>query len=482
MPFETFEKIFMILRPVLFILAFILVLRAVNTSFRKLNKSLDKEAGRDEDDDADDGGAPRAQRETEERWREAAKRISCTFDPGTDPRGRDASITGRFSGHVVTIRRFGRSYVRYFVAFRRAPAFQVCVVRDLDTIAERILNGRPVFPSKKFVPPQEPDFFCSAESEEAFRRFLEVPSNRSAVLNLVHLFPAGMFTAEGVSVRLRASVPDVSVISDMAAIAGALDSPSGVPMPDLMAAAKRKPVLAPPVQPMPSGVGPAPVPEEGASKRFPPIPVPVPVPAGTTRKTSRIQPRQTDSGASRRTAVIRIVPDAAQVRNSDAAKDSIVRLSDKTQPAAKQPAPVAEQPSAPAAKQPAPVASADASLTVESVCAALFAKPFPGMEERAAFDAMKGRRVSWSGEVQTVLPFSMDFVFGSRKGVKATILVRKQGQGGASAHVKAVAAFPPELRETLDAAKGQTVSFGGELLKFEPFAREIYLQDASLDS
>ena len=121
-------------------------------------------------------------------------------------------------------------------------------------------------------------------------------------------------------------------------------------------------------------------------------------------------------------------------------------------------------------------------MDVESVCATLFGKAFPGTEERAAFDAMKGRRVRWSGELLMSLPFSMDFVFGSRKGVKATILICRLTQGSVPVQIKAVAAFPPELRGQLESAKGKTVVFEGELFKFEPFARELYLQDASLVS
>ena len=123
-------------------------------------------------------------------------------------------------------------------------------------------------------------------------------------------------------------------------------------------------------------------------------------------------------------------------------------------------------------------------MTVESVCAVLFGKSFPGAEERAAFDAMKGRRVRWSGELLMSMPFSMDFVFGSRKGVKATLAVWKvqQSKFGVPVQIKAVVSFAPELQRDLDAAKGSTVTFEGTLLKFEPFAHEIYLRDATIAS
>ncbi len=95
---------------------------------------------------------------------------------------------------------------------------------------------------------------------------------------------------------------------------------------------------------------------------------------------------------------------------------------------------------------------------------------------------MKGRRVRWSGELLTSMPFSMDFVFGSRKGIKATILICKLAQGSVKTQIKAVAAFPPDKREVLESMKGTMILFEGELLKFEPFAREIYLTDASIVS
>ena len=474
----------------------IIIWKTVVGDFRKASKAM-----RGDSDDDEDGSPSAAGLDLENHWRQAAQQISCTFEPGADPRGKDAAITGRFSGHAVTIKRFGRTYVRYFVAFRRPPAFQVCVVRDLETIAERILDGHPIFSSKDFFSSHEPFFYCSAENEEAFRLFLNVPSNRSAVLNLVRLFPAGMFNTEGVSVRIRSTVPDVSVISSMAAIADALENPSKTSMPDLLAAPKKAPFSIPPTRdPAPS----EPEEEEETPKRFPPLQVDE---AGAARKTSKLQARKQDPAVSCRTTVIPIGPEKKRGNEPGAAQDSIVRISDRTTPAAK-PAPVEEKPVPPAVK-PAPVeekpaefagqavsapaqppasspssaSSADPAITVESVCAALFTKSFPGEEERAAFDAIKGRRVRWSGELGMVLPFSMDFVFGSRKGVKATILLCKTAQAaGFQIQIKAVAAFPPEVRPALEAAKGKTIVFEGELLKFEPFAREIYLQDASLES
>ena len=461
------------------ILIGIFIWKTVMASFAKA-----KEAMRD---DEDGGAGSRAHLDLETQWREAAEALTGTFDPGEGPNMKNASITGSVSDHSFTIKRFGRNYVRYFVGFRNATRIQVCVVRDMQTIAERILDGHPIFPSKMFFSSQEPDFYCSAESEAAFDRFLETPSNRSAVLNLVRLFPAGMFNNEGVSVRLRASAPDVEVISRMAAIANALENPSQTPMSDLMTAQK-KGLLAVPTDFSFAEDAEDEI-EEDTPKRFPPIQV------GTekAKKTSKIQVRKPDASAAARTTVIRISPEARRTGISDTVKSDVVRSTpEKTVLFS----PGKQPPAAQAAAQEAPVSAMcprenghfrsgdSASLTVESVCAALFSKSFPGEEERAAFDAMKGRRVRWTGELQTALSFSMDFTFGSRKGVKATLFVyeMKQGKSGIPVRIKAVAAFPPELQAALEAAKGKTVAFSGDILKFEAFSREIYLQDASLES
>ena len=453
------------------ILIGIIIWKTVFASFMKAKSAMKGDSSGNDDDDS----KPRAQLDLETQWKQAADRLSCTFDPGEKPNGSDMSFSGRVSGHAVTVKRFGKNYVRYFVSFRNATRIQVCVVRDIQTIADRILDGHPIFPSRMFFSSQEPDFYCSAESEAVFDHFLETPSNRSAVLNLVRLFPAAMFNNEGVSVRLRATTPDDEVLSRMLAIANALEKPSQTPMPDLMTAQK-KGLLSIPAD-FPPAVD---ADEKDAPKRFPPLPVQV----DPSKRTSRIRPRKTEDPAlSGRTVVIRIPPDenssasaapspseAGHIRGGDSASSSAASVQMPAEPE----------------KPPVPIqntAIAD-NLTVESVCSALFSKSFPGAEERAAFDAMKGQRVHWSGEVQMVLPFSMDFTFGSNRGVKALLFVHKmaQGQSGFSVRIKAVAAFPPEFQAALEAAKGKTVSFEGDLLKFEPFAREIYLQNASLVS
>ena len=456
------------------ILVGIFIWKAVVGSFRKANKALQDDPG----DDGEDESAPVAQLDLETQWRETAKSLFCTYDPGDAPNAKNASITGRFSGHVVTIKRFGHNYVRYFVAFRKAPLSQVCVVRDLESIAARILDGHPVFPSKTFFSSQEPDFYCSAESEDAFERFLKTPSNRSAVLNLVRLFPAGMFNNEGVSVRLRAKTPDGEVLLRMISIAVALENPSQTPMPDLLTAQKKGLLSVPKDFPPASDAN---ADEEDTPKRFPPIRIE----KSPASKTSKVLFSKSGSDFSQRTTTIRVSSESRRTnrlaQKNDAAQPPSVPAESENQHESEVQASEIQAPEVQPAPEKKAVAPAPDDLSVESVCAVLFRKSFPGPEERAAFDAIKGRRVRWSGELQTCMTFSMDFVFGSREGVKATILLCKLAQEGTiPVRIKAVAAFPPELRERLASRKEKTIVFEGELFRFEPLTRQIYIQDASL--
>ena len=453
------------------------VFMAMVNNATKVKRSMDEDAEREGLSDDGKGPVPQARRDFLDQWQEAAKELGCKFEPGDAPDGKNASISGRFSGRNILVKRFGRNYVRYFVELRRTPGIRVCVVRDLDTIAERILDGHPVFPSRMFFPSSEPNFFCSADSEDAFDRFLAVPSNRSAVLNLVRLFPACTFNPEGVSVRLRASTPDVSVVDAMSAIANALESPSDDPMPDLREPQTgRKRRVSPSVAE--SQVFDVPPEREDTPKRYAPLKVDV------SSDTARLR-RVRDIRVSGKTSIIRIhTEDCSHQRSQEQPEQTVRNVSGPAEAVETQETAVFPEEVSTAPQTPANAPETNSALSAESVCATLFTKPFPGNEERAAFDAMKGQRVRWQGELLAAMPFSMDFVFGSTRGVKATLAIWKiqQSKYGVSTQIKAVVAFAPELQRDLDAAKGRTITFEGTLLKFEPFAHEIYLQDATIVS
>ncbi len=103
-------------------------------------------------------------------------------------------------------------------------------------------------------------------------------------------------------------------------------------------------------------------------------------------------------------------------------------------------------------------------------------------EQKQSFEKHRGSEVEWSGVLKSFYPFTSDFTFGSKPGVKAVFELEefKPERSFMPVKIKAVAAFPKETAESFAHAYGKNFSFRGHLLKLEPIAREIYIADACL--
>ena len=129
-----------------------------------------------------------------------------------------------------------------------------------------------------------------------------------------------------------------------------------------------------------------------------------------------------------------------------------------------------------------PPAPPEISLEQEKLLPLLFANPMAGQKEKELFESVKGAEVRWTGTLRSVFEFGMDFTFGNAGGVKATIdLMEIQGSYGMKSKIKAVACFPKEQQAELRALNGRVITFRGNLLKIETFAKEIYLDSAALE-
>lgn len=121
------------------------------------------------------------------------------------------------------------------------------------------------------------------------------------------------------------------------------------------------------------------------------------------------------------------------------------------------------------------------SPAVAEFCDAVFA---PGT---LSFDATKtfkekfdGKRVVWSGTLESASPFTFDINLGSKGGVKAVLSIHTDTSGPTGTRaVKAVIGLPAGT-EGLGDKIGQRVSFAGTLHKIEGFARKVVLTDAEL--
>lgn len=121
-------------------------------------------------------------------------------------------------------------------------------------------------------------------------------------------------------------------------------------------------------------------------------------------------------------------------------------------------------------------------LRKEVLIPALFGSTFAGTKEKELFEKVKGREVVWSGTVKSEYEFGMDFVFGSQGGVKTTLELMdiQQGTYSMKVKIKAVVCFPKEDLQKLRALNGKEITFSGILLKFEGFAKEVYLTSGKL--
>lgn len=144
------------------------------------------------------------------------------------------------------------------------------------------------------------------------------------------------------------------------------------------------------------------------------------------------------------------------------------------------------QETAPGAIEKEPVSAeetnSDAMPSKEKFLPMLWRSSSVGPKEKELFEKYKGRSVQWDGVLKTAYDYSTDFVFGSGGGVKATLEIFELTPGGSllRTKIKAVVSFPKEEAPLLKSASGKTVLFQGNLLKMEPFAREIYLTNGKV--
>lgn len=121
------------------------------------------------------------------------------------------------------------------------------------------------------------------------------------------------------------------------------------------------------------------------------------------------------------------------------------------------------------------------SPDVEEFCATVFA---PGALSYIANQKFKesyeGRRIAWTGTLESITPFTFDFDFDSGHGIKA-VLTLLESEAVGSRSVQAVIGLPPDA-EGLNTKIGQPVSFTGRLLKVDGLAKRVVIADAELRS
>lgn len=143
---------------------------------------------------------------------------------------------------------------------------------------------------------------------------------------------------------------------------------------------------------------------------------------------------------------------------------------------------VPEPPEAPepaAAPEPESVAAAaNSGVDLDDFCDSVFTPGALSYQATQTFDSrFKGEQASWTGTLQSVEPYSYDFVFGAGKGLRATVQVH-QVDGGLTGDgiVRAVVQLPAEFTDLQDRI-GDRLRFSGKLVKVDGLMRKVFVAD-----
>ena len=122
--------------------------------------------------------------------------------------------------------------------------------------------------------------------------------------------------------------------------------------------------------------------------------------------------------------------------------------------------------------------------TLQLLAEELFSVSFPDAALKKKWEEKKGLFMKGEGIIQSSYDYRSDFVFGQTPGVKVTIDLGKiQPKSGSMAlPYRAVISFPESEKEFFRVNRGKKISFTGNLLKCETFAKEICLTNGRVSA
>ena len=136
----------------------------------------------------------------------------------------------------------------------------------------------------------------------------------------------------------------------------------------------------------------------------------------------------------------------------------------------------------PAPAPPVSEPSGPTELAASAVAEDLFAGNQLGMDVTKTFEERyQDRPVRWCGKLERVDSYYSDFVFGSTPGAKANIEIyelRDEPYGNAT--IRAVVQLTQEEGESLRARTGDTIAFEGQLVRCEPYMRNLLVAHGRL--
>lgn len=135
-----------------------------------------------------------------------------------------------------------------------------------------------------------------------------------------------------------------------------------------------------------------------------------------------------------------------------------------------------EDENAPSPAGPEAEAGIEEGPGIQTVCDRIFDEKISGYESTRIFrDEFKGKSVTWRGAVKAVEQYTYDTVFGGEPGVKVLIETAEIKTEYETLPVEVALRLPPDKLEKARAGVGKTISFAGELIENDPYARRLYV-------
>lgn len=175
-----------------------------------------------------------------------------------------------------------------------------------------------------------------------------------------------------------------------------------------------------------------------------------------------------------------------EVRRLRAERTSVSGAGSLVRAAAPAATPEPQRPQAPptGGSRAPPAFAAPALSDASSVCEDLFRPERTGLEVEKAFEERyAGARIRWKGLLETVDPYSYDFVFGNVAGTKAVFRIHQVPSGPYGTEpVRATVQLPAGSTEALRKRVGSTLGFEGRLAKVDSFLRNLYVADGQVET
>ncbi len=328
-------------------------------------------------------------------------------------------------------------YIYHFIFVNaHALSSQICILKEDPATAEKLLSGYQLFSGKDFFGECADTLFCVAENKEFLSAFASNQNCKLAIQELVQSIPNFIFRSDCLMVRHEYPVHSVELLDK------AFSSLSRI-------------ILAQPDV----------INTLNTLKRLP--------------RQQQMQHQNSEKINTLNTNSINtILKTNPQTNSLPTAHENTEIKSQETTPVNPVPISSDEQKNI-QAQEEIPTVPQDCNVQNEII--EILKQPLSLSETEKRVLEFAGRTIQWNGKLLSSMPYSIDYHFGNKGGIKTVFEIFEiQGKYGGKIKIKAVASFPKEMADTLKPMKNQKVIFAGDILKYDAVMHEIYITNAKI--